>query len=549
MVFFVFFTTMLALSGCSSDGKFIYGTAHEGKMIANKAVNVYDSTGRVVSGETDSSGRYNINVEGLTEPFLLVITGDNGPLVSFVRTAGQININPITTEVVALAANTADIQGLILSPTKELLDRIRNNLDAKKTLVSASLQPVLPTSTSAEDFFINPITEGVGLDQFFDDYLLTVDATNGILLKNSATMHTLMHITVDRVELDTNARLPQAGGGPLMATPPPAIIPTDIRTVVKDKAPLIILHQSEQYFPANVDWYLRWSGAQPSLKDVQLQAKLELKKADLESYVSDKKNKSFDNIYLFKPETTDTGWFKQGIKLPVDSDPWTSYVGIAKVTVKDKNGINRNYLIARYNTFYSFNSYSNVAGAQLIRKGANYHWADWERVSIIFADLDLDKGTWAQGAVMTRAHNDPVVLTLWGDITNPLPSGDQVQIYAALQAHGTYPTKACGGYDWCADDSTKNKWNMRTQPMEYVEYSELTFNSVADLQAINNDTLPTMKNSGIPYYRSTWTDFPGPWGWHKYEQDWQDPSPWSAIEVSADELSRLGDYITSHGWD
>lgn len=77
------------------------GTAATGAAIANAAILVKDRNGQQASGTTGATGAFNVDVTGLTEPFLLRVTPSSGRvLYSVGMQSGVVNITPITDTVI-----------------------------------------------------------------------------------------------------------------------------------------------------------------------------------------------------------------------------------------------------------------------------------------------------------------------------------------------------------------------------------------------------------------------------------------------------------------
>ncbi len=73
------------------------GTAAIGAPIANAVVTVKDRNGSSKTGTTDAHGKYNIDVTGLTAPFLLKVDPTSrSSLYSIGTQAGNVNIHPFT---------------------------------------------------------------------------------------------------------------------------------------------------------------------------------------------------------------------------------------------------------------------------------------------------------------------------------------------------------------------------------------------------------------------------------------------------------------------
>ncbi len=197
--------------GGGSSAPTVSGTASEGALILGQTVKLKDANGRSAVDTTTNgtTGRYSIDVTGLTAPFIVTVTGTNGTYVSLAPTAGTANINPITTTVVALAAATSDVSALFLNLTPAQVTTINANYIAKSGLLTTSLQTALLTGVNAAAYFTGTITAGTGIDALFDTYLITIGLNTGITITTKgASPTTVLTIPVATITANTSQPLP-----------------------------------------------------------------------------------------------------------------------------------------------------------------------------------------------------------------------------------------------------------------------------------------------------------------------------------------------------
>jgi hypothetical protein len=189
----------------------VSGTASEGALILGKIVKLKDANGvpAVDTITNATTGSYSIDVTRLTAPFLVTVTGNNGTYVTLAETAGTANINPITTTVVALSAGTSDMATLFTGLTPAQLAAIKTSYIAKSSMVTTSMQSVLPTGVTAANYFTGTITAGSGMDSVFDIYQITITPSAGITVNTKgAGAATVLTIPAATVTANTSQALP-----------------------------------------------------------------------------------------------------------------------------------------------------------------------------------------------------------------------------------------------------------------------------------------------------------------------------------------------------
>lgn len=165
------------------------GTAASGSPITG-LVNVKDALGHSASATIDATGHYNLDVAGMTPPFILWAQGSaNGHTVtiySTAATAGTIDITPITNLILASALGaTPEAAYAAWNGTQVSTAQV----SAAKVLVQAALAPLLSGAGVAQGTDLMTAsfsTDHTGLDAALD--ALTIGYTNGMAtITNSAT--------------------------------------------------------------------------------------------------------------------------------------------------------------------------------------------------------------------------------------------------------------------------------------------------------------------------------------------------------------------------
>ena len=128
------FTTVTSNIATLSVTPDAVGTAAEGAPIADGTVSLVDVHGQFAAGGSDTAGRFDIPVAGLTGPFLLKVEDADGrTLYGFAPAAGVVNIDPYTDLLVRdwYALHGADPAGAFTARTAlphgadlEALDRM-----------------------------------------------------------------------------------------------------------------------------------------------------------------------------------------------------------------------------------------------------------------------------------------------------------------------------------------------------------------------------------------------------------------------------------------
>ncbi len=177
-------TTSTSGNNASPTAISVSGVAATGAPIYNGTITVTDVTGHTKTGTTDSAGHFNIDVTGLSPPFLAKVaftdsTGTARSFYSYCGAAGTANINPLSNAAVAIASGTATPAFNAATQTA-----IKNGIAAALTTLQTKLATLLGQFGAGT---ANPITDayviGSGLDKFFD--MVTLDVTGTTLTVKS----------------------------------------------------------------------------------------------------------------------------------------------------------------------------------------------------------------------------------------------------------------------------------------------------------------------------------------------------------------------------
>lgn len=193
----------LTLAGCGGGGgstageTFVSGVAATGAPIANAKIYLRDSTMALntpvfknnTSVKTSATGAYRINVSGMVPPYFLKLTDATGTTHYSVSSgAGTINLNPLTSLVLANAAGVSD-PGLAFNNIGGLGTPARITdlaIQNAVTNIQNIFQPLRSGFQIAASF--NPVTsifraDGIDpFDQLLDRLRITVNQAAGTIL-------------------------------------------------------------------------------------------------------------------------------------------------------------------------------------------------------------------------------------------------------------------------------------------------------------------------------------------------------------------------------
>ncbi len=272
----------------------------------------------------------------------------------------------------------------------------------------------------------------------------------------------------------------------------------DYTAVIHRQAPTVMLHQHENYYPIDIDTYLNKSTGLYAFGNLSSYPPNQLNRDKIAKI----NNTDWGQAYVLAPAP-------DSVKAGRKSEPtkWTAYVSVGRVTItagKDKG----DYLFAQYNTFYAYNTFS-----QYFAVDGDYHFADWERVSVIWKFDKPSPDHWKILAVLTKAHTEDSVMTKSNAFSR---DGSRVKVWAAQNSHGTHPDTGdfgnCGkglSIDQCGDGGTK--WDMTKSPIEVVQHREYTLNSNNFVTYADYSTAGGKRNPPTMVL-SPWLHFSGLWG-------------------------------------
>ncbi len=186
------------------------GTAATGKPIANAVVTVKDKNGTAKTGTTDANGKYTIDVNGLTAPFLLKVDlASSGSLFSVGGQTGVVNIHPLTDLIIETwykvqgkTIDTAFSDPVSAPPPTateiELIAAVVEDI-VQKWLTDNGLDP------NTFDLITTPFdADGSGFDNVLDS--TQVDTTSGtITIKDDPTNPTVTQTTTLTVNQTTSS--------------------------------------------------------------------------------------------------------------------------------------------------------------------------------------------------------------------------------------------------------------------------------------------------------------------------------------------------------
>lgn len=235
-------SSFVMVTGCSSGGgdsgntpptasNQISGVVAAGAPLSG-FVAIKDSTGTVVNTAIGSDGRYTVDVENLTPPYIFFASGIAGGQAYTIASAatlddtgGTVNITPLTDLIVGNVAGTDSVE-FFNNPNFTVLTSAA--LDSAEANLSARLEPMLTEAGIVADFdLLNTVfsADHSGLDGLLDILDIDVDpdtdtATITYLLDNTVIINedlatdtdttTINVSTVDvTAAMDANAEIAQ----------------------------------------------------------------------------------------------------------------------------------------------------------------------------------------------------------------------------------------------------------------------------------------------------------------------------------------------------
>ncbi len=184
----IFFS--IALASCGSGGggaapsakpTTVTGTTATGKPLGNAQITLTDSKGVSKTATSSVTGKYTINVTGLTAPFVVKATGLQGTvsvtLVSVEDTVVKsstnvINITPWTTAISAMLSSTGFAKDLdAVKDQATIISSLTTVDNYTKTLLAPTLTAA-GLSTTAGPITTPFVADGTGYDSIYDNLLI-----------------------------------------------------------------------------------------------------------------------------------------------------------------------------------------------------------------------------------------------------------------------------------------------------------------------------------------------------------------------------------------
>ncbi len=109
---FIIAGTALAVFACGGggggnpgggDGVSLSGIAATGTALTSASVVIKDGSGKKAAGTTDGYGKFTIDATGLEAPFIVRVQKNTTVLVSYCSSLGNVNVTPLTTQVMSFA--------------------------------------------------------------------------------------------------------------------------------------------------------------------------------------------------------------------------------------------------------------------------------------------------------------------------------------------------------------------------------------------------------------------------------------------------------------
>ena len=201
------------VSGCGSGGgdasvgsgtTTVQGIAASGKPISSTVYMLSSSSNSALSVKTTTAGEFSIDTTGLQAPFIFkTVDSSNNVLFSYAKGPGNVNLNPLTTMAVAVAASSAgtSLNGLYnngFTITASQMQSISNAMDTAAKNVAISLDTLLKTFCPAGSDLNTDFMSGSyavnqqGLDDLFDKVVFTFSTDSVVITRkdNNANIFT-----------------------------------------------------------------------------------------------------------------------------------------------------------------------------------------------------------------------------------------------------------------------------------------------------------------------------------------------------------------------
>lgn len=315
---------------------------------------------------------------------------------------------------------------------------------------------------------------GASSDLVLNDWykiLIEYDATTGTLhmyMENKNTQIPWRDITKENVFFSEDMRYlgismyPDGESGTVMSDPSrlsgssdflidnvlltQSVPVPEIDPLVLEYAPILYMHEDEDYLPMNVEAFVEGSSLwkEDALNDTQLYDEGSLDFSVFESFINT--NQTDDTYLAFSDPDT-----QRSLDLATSKIKYDELVasGLATTTVyyhkmNDETEDGRQFIVLQYWFFYAMNNWAEHGGR-------NNHEGDWESV-FIFLDADTEEPKYV---AYSAHHNDgfaesynPVqydsVRRGWSDESVEKDS-DRVVSFVSLGSHANYPNNGIQG--------------------------------------------------------------------------------------------------------
>ncbi len=155
----------------------VSGVAATGAALAGADVYIKDSSNKVYTGKTGSSGTFSVSSSDMKSPFIIIAKKNTTVLVSFAGSPGNVNVTPVTTQIVSLALGTdaslSSIDSITIPDADDVDDIADKYLAILKSICSGD--PGLSDMLAGFDIFSTSFTaNGTGFDMILDSVAITV---------------------------------------------------------------------------------------------------------------------------------------------------------------------------------------------------------------------------------------------------------------------------------------------------------------------------------------------------------------------------------------
>ena len=207
---------MLAFAGCSDSSSSSSDSGGQGSPPTAPAVSGIASSGAAIDGtvtlkdisgeelgpqDIGPDGSFSFDVTGLTPPFVIRATDGERSWYSYSPAPGTGNVNPLTTLVLAVAAQVDDPATLYGNPPELTDDALSSALGDVQALF-ANLFAGFGLDAGFDPFTGDCTVNHDGIDALFDALDITVDSDGGVTVTKKATGDVIMDTPVSGVNPD-----------------------------------------------------------------------------------------------------------------------------------------------------------------------------------------------------------------------------------------------------------------------------------------------------------------------------------------------------------